>query len=262
MGGSLYEISNELRNILNSAMESDGEITQEDYDKLMITRENLLQKAIEYCQAITLINYDVDACKCEKKRINANQQIKAHLVDRLKQRLLDAVTEFGQEKEGKNGTTYTLDAGTFKLFTKNLVKFVEDEYRANLLKNTVLDYFKELYINGVLTAEDSEDSVETMLGAVNAIAKAKFEDDLENGVVPSFTLFAWTDFTIDDLKALYLNFSFQLNVYDLIAYGGYISQAYSNTFGLNEVTSTVSPQDEAENITIGYNKTNTSLTIK
>lgn len=267
MGGSLYEISEELRNIFNSAMENDGEITQEQYDNLTITRENLTEKIEDYCKAIALTNYDIDACKCEKKRINNNQQVKANLVNKLKERLLEAVTEFGEEKQGKNGTTYTFTAGTFKLFTKNLVKFVVDEYRTNLLKNTLLSYFRELFINGVLITDNlkenqvsEEDEVNAMLQVINAIAKSTFEADVALAVIP---VTEWVDFTVEDLNALTLNFSFEITAKNLITDGTYIAQAYSNEFGFREANATVVPiSGEEENITIGQNQINTSLTIK
>lgn len=268
MGGSLYEISAELRTILNSAMENDGELTQEEFDRLNITEENFRQKIEDYCKAIAVSRYDIDNCKCEKKRINTNQQIIVNFTEKLKAKLLNAVTEFGEEKEGKNGTTYTINAGTFKLFTKNLVKFVTDEYRANLLKNTLLSYFKELFINKVLIADDftekgnEEDEVNAMLGAINAIAKSTFEADVENNLIPPLPTTEWVDFTVEDLKALTLNFSFEITAKDLITDGTYIAQAYSNEFGFREANASVVPISEEEYITIGQNQINTSLTIK
>ena len=268
MGGSLYEISAELRNILNSAMENDGEISQEEFDRLNITEENFSEKIQDYCKAIAVSKYDIDNCKCEKKRINTNQQVIVNFVERLRTKLLDAVIEFGQEKEGKNGTTYTMNAGTFKLFTKNLVKFVAEEYRTNLLRDTILSYFKELFINGVLVADNfkeesnSDDEVSAMLGAINAIAKSKFETDLENKVTPIY-LTEWFDFTVEDLKALTFNFSFEITAKDLITDGTYIAQAYSNFFGLRDVSANVVPvPGDEENITLGKNQINQSLTIK
>lgn len=268
MGGSLYSITDELRAILNSAMENDGEISQEEFDKLTITEQNFRQKIEDYCKAIAVSKYDIDNCKCEKKRINTNQQVIVNFTERLKAKLLDAVIEFGQEKEGKNGTTYTMNAGTFKLFTKNLIKFIADEYRTNLLKDTILSYFKELFINKVLVADDfaekcnEEDEINAMLAAVNAIAKSKFEADVENNIVPPLPTTEWVDFTIEDLKALNINFTFGLNAYDLITDGTYIAQAYSNELGLLAVSSEVKPITELDNITIGENAVTQSLTIK
>lgn len=269
MAGSLYSITDELRTILNSAMENDGEISQEEFDKLTITEQNFKEKIEDYCKAIAINKYDVDACKCEKKRINDGQQVKANLIERLKLKLLEAVIEFGQAKESKNGITYTIDAGTFKLFTKNLITFVAEEYRTNLLKNTLLSYFKELFINKVLVADDftekgnEEDEVNVMLGAVNGIAKSKFEDDVENKEIPLYLADSeWIDFTIEDLKALNFYFKFNINAYDLIACGTYIAQAYCNELGLVSVDTNVTPITEVDNITIGQNKINTSLTIK
>lgn len=268
MAASLYSITDELRNILNSAMENDGEISQEEFDRLTITEQNFKEKIEDYCKAIAINKYDVDACKCEKKRINDGQQVKVNLIERLKLKLLDAVIEFGQQKEGKNGITYTIETGTFKLFTKNLIKFVAEEYRTNLLKNTLLSYFKELFINKVLVADDftekgnEEDEVNIMLGVVNAIAKSKFEDDVENNLVPPLPVTEWVDFTIEDLKALNFDFKFSINAYNLIGCGTYIAQAYCNELGLMSVDTNVTPITEIDNITIGQNQINTSLTIK
>lgn len=266
MAGSLYEISNELRSILNSAMENDGEISQEEFDKLTITEENFKEKIEDYCKAIALNKYDVDACKCEKKRINDGQQVKNNLIERLKSRLLDAVVEFGQPKESKNGTTYTIDAGTFKLFTKNLIKFVQNEYRVNLLKYCWLDYIKELYINGVLVQEQYENEndelldVQGVLTAVNANAKAIFETDVENRTNP-INLTEWVDFTIDDLKSLHFNFAFEVSAYHLITCAVPLAKAYSEDIGLANVTTEVQPID-TNTSTLGQNQTTMSLTIK
>lgn len=268
MGGSLYSITDELRAILNSAMENDGEISQEEFDKLTITEQNFKEKIEDYCKAIAVNKYDVDACKCEKKRINDGQQVKNNFIERLKAKLLDAVVEFGQAKEGKNGTTYTIEAGTFKLFTKNLIKFIADEYRTNLLKNTLLSYFKELFINKVLVVDDFDNEEDAMfaainmLAAINAIAKSKFEADVENNLVPPLPTTEWVDFTIEDLKALNIDFTFGLNAYDLITDGTYIAQAYSNELGVLGVSTEVKPITELDNITIGENTVTQSLTIK
>lgn len=269
MGGSLYSITDELRAILNSAMENDGEISQEEFDKLTITEQNFREKIEDYCKAIFVNKYDVDACKCEKKRINDGQQVKNNFIERLKAKLLDAVVEFGQTKEGKNGTTYTIEAGTFKLFTKNLIKFIANEYRTNLLKDTLLSYFKELFINKVLVADDfaekgdEEDEVNAMLGAINAIAKSRFESDVEDKTIPLYLADSeWIDFTIEDLKALNINFTFGLSGYDLITDGTYIAQAYCNELGLLGVSTEVKPITELDNITIGENTVTQSLTIK
>lgn len=267
MNGSLYEISTELKRIYDSVIENDGEITQEEYDNLVITKENLAQKVEDYCKLIALTNYDVDACKCEKKRINTNQQVKVNLVAKLKERLLEAVTSFGNEKEGKNGTTYSLDAGTFKLFTRNAIKFVEDEYRVNLLKNTLLSYFKELFVNKVLVADEyfvedrnKDEEVNSMLAAVNAIAKSTFEIDVENEVIPYLN--GWVDFTIEDLKALNIKFTFGISAYDLITDGTYIAQACSNELGVLDTSAEVNTINGVDNVTLGANQLSTSLTIK
>lgn len=269
MNSSLYEISTELKRIYDSVIENDGEITQEEYNNLVITKENLKEKVEDYCKLIALTNYDVDACKCEKKRINTNQQVKVNLVAKLKERLLEAIIDFGDEKEGKNGTTYSLDAGTFKLFTRNAIKFVEEEYRVNLLKNTLLSYFKELFVNKVLVADEyliedrnKDEEVNSMLAAVNAIAKSTFETDLENNLVPPLPTTEWVNFTVEDLKALNIKFTFGISAYDLITDGTYIAQAYSNELGVLDSSAEVNPINGVDNITLGTNQLHTSLTIK
>lgn len=267
MNSSLYEISTELKRIYDSVIENDGEITEEEYNNLAITKENLKEKVEDYCKLIALTNYDVDACKCEKKRINTNQQIKVNLVAKLKERLLEAVTDFGDEKESKNGTTYSLDAGTFKLFIRNAIKFVEEEYRVNLLKNTLLSYFKELFVNKVLVADeyliedrDKNEEVSSMLAAINAIAKSTFETDVENEVIPYLN--EWVDFTVEDLKALDIKFMFGISAYDLITDGTYIAQAYSNELGVLDTSAEVNTINGVDNVTLGANQLSASLTIK
>ena len=117
---SLYQISDELLSIFNEIESNDGEINEEQLQALEIAQENLQEKLSSYKKAIRCWETDIDACKQEEKRIKAARQVKENRIDKLKDRMLFAIQQFGYEgKPNKNGKTnrfYELSDG--RIFTK------------------------------------------------------------------------------------------------------------------------------------------------
>ena len=66
MSKSLYEISDELQQIINNIEENGGGIYEFTLEALEIKKEELENKVENYCHAITMVNSDVDCCKNEK----------------------------------------------------------------------------------------------------------------------------------------------------------------------------------------------------
>ena len=263
----LYELSDKLRYIINDVIENGGEITPEQEEELVITKENFKDKVNDYCKAIIMTKSDVECYKNEKKRINDGQQVKSNLVERLKLRVLDALLEFGDDKVNKTtgAVTKTLDVGTFKLFTKNLTSFVENKYRKELLEKCYLEYINELNQSSLLYVTDeeeanSEEMIEHILGAINATAKAYWDSDNENNI-PDCPV-SWVDFTVDDLKCLNFEITFNINAFDIFTQWGIpIAQAYCAIPSITEINSKVKHVDGVET-TLGDEITKPSLTIK
>ena len=126
MSKTLYEISDELQQIVNTIEENGGEIDEYTEEALQIKQEELETKIENYCNLITILKSDVECCKNEKQRINSLQNTKKNIVDKLRERILEAVLKWGNE--GKSGNK-VLDLSTRKLFTKCKETFVPNEER-------------------------------------------------------------------------------------------------------------------------------------
>lgn len=113
---NLFEISNDLRMLLDNIEECDGEITPEVEEALSITEENGKQKIDDYIKAIRAVESDINACKLEKKRISEVQERKQRLLDKLKYVVTNYVSEFGDTT--KNGGRY-IDCPTYKVSVRN-----------------------------------------------------------------------------------------------------------------------------------------------
>ena len=103
---SLYQISDELLSIFANIEANEGEVTEEELLALEIKQEELNEKLSSYKKAIRCWESDIDACKQEEKRIKAARQVKENRIDKLKDRMLGAVLQFGYEgKANKKGKT-------------------------------------------------------------------------------------------------------------------------------------------------------------
>ena len=92
---SLYEINDRLVNIFNEIESNEGEVNDELYDALVITKEELDNKLDSYVKAIKSWSADADAIKTEKSKLNARQNVYKNRVERLKKAICVAVNNFG-----------------------------------------------------------------------------------------------------------------------------------------------------------------------
>ncbi len=95
---TLYQIEQEQREIVDALLESEGVITPELEARMVLTRENLQQKAVGYALAIKenaadlgKINDAIADLQKKKRAIEATS-------DRLKERILAGLQLFGVEK--------------------------------------------------------------------------------------------------------------------------------------------------------------------
>jgi hypothetical protein len=90
---NLYNIKNEYLAIAQELTE--GECTPELEQALIITQENLQEKAINYGYVIKNFESEVDIIEEEIKRLNALKKARINAVDKLKNNISDAMQLFG-----------------------------------------------------------------------------------------------------------------------------------------------------------------------
>ena len=192
---SLYEISNELLSIFNEIENNDGEVNEEQLAALEITQEQLNEKLTSYKKAIRVWEADINACKEEEKRIKNARSVKENRINKLKDRMLFAVQQFGctgkLNAKGKANKFYELPDG--RLFTRCNESAEIDENRVNILINLFIEYCKEDFTaNGEIYYEFK--FYEDLLQYVNEKVKLYYEGQ--------------EDFTIDDLKSCILDYKY------------------------------------------------------
>lgn len=195
---SLYDIQKELLDIFSQVEESDGEISDEQYDKLCITKENLKSKLDDYYKAIRVWSDEADSCKKEKARINNVQNKYKNRIERLKAAMLQAVINFGEV--GK--TNYFIELPTVKLFSKTSKSINEFKDRSCILIDKVKSYIQELAKQGILYSGDDVD-LNGFLSVINTECKAEYGEDF----VP---------FTMHDLTIIQLKISDRSSIADLL----------------------------------------------
>lgn len=198
---SLYQISEDILRIFNEVELNEGEITDEQYDALVIKQEELKTKLDAYVKAIKSWEADEKALKDEKKRFNDRQNVFKNRIERLKAAALQAVLAFGEQ--GKSNMFIELP--TCRLFSRVSKSIEVDESRISIFMEEFERYIRELVDADVLYAGKDVD-LQGILDAINANCRAIHGEDFE-------------EFTINDLIALKLNVSQTLSVYDLFKSG-------------------------------------------
>ena len=90
---NLYNIKSEYLNI--AAQLTEEELTPELEQALIITQENLQEKAINYGYVIKNFESEVDIIEEEIKRLNSLKKARINAVDKLKNNISDAMQLFG-----------------------------------------------------------------------------------------------------------------------------------------------------------------------
>jgi hypothetical protein len=90
---NLFNIKNEYLNL--AAMLSDGELTPELEDALIINEQNFTEKAINYGYVIKTFESETDILENEIKRLNALKIARSKAIDKLKNTISDAMQLYG-----------------------------------------------------------------------------------------------------------------------------------------------------------------------
>ena len=198
---SLYQISEDILHIFNDVENNEGEITDEQYEALVIKQDELKDKLENYVKAIKSWEVDEKALKDEKKRFNDRQNVYKNRIERLKAAALQAVLTFGEH--GKSNMFIELP--NFRLFSRSSQSVEVDESRIRIFMEEFERYVRELVDAGILyTGKDVD--LQGILNCINANIRATNGEDFE-------------PFTINDLIAMKINISQTASVYDLFKSG-------------------------------------------
>ncbi len=251
---SLYQISDELLSIFANIEANEGEVTEEELLALEIKQEELNEKLSSYKKAIKCWESDIDACKQEEKRIKAARQVKENRIDKLKDRMLGAVLQFGYEgkanKKGKTNHFYELPDG--RIFTKTTESTEINENRINILINLLIEICKEDIES---FPYNNEEFFEFILNNVNEKLHVFYEGQ--------------EDFTLIDLKSAVFTYSVDVDIKNLILYYSRFIKEYDELglpfLGLSYITPKAiikTMLDLEEDLTIAKIKETQSITIK
>lgn len=98
MNNSLYLIQTDLRALLNSIAENDGEISPEQEQQLAISQDQLEQKGINYGLVIRECEASVAAIDAEIERLTKLKSKPVNLAKKLKENISAAMKQFEVEK--------------------------------------------------------------------------------------------------------------------------------------------------------------------
>lgn len=188
---SLFQIKQNLLDIVNTLDEQDGEFTEEQLQELKCCEEDFSEKIKSYYYLTKKLEADVLECKTEKQRLDAYKKSKENKLNKLKGIIVESISQFG--KVNNNGIRY-LDYGTFNLSLRQSNSIEINELRLKKLMEFIeimLNDCKDGIINGYV-----EFTEQYVLDYINQLAKADFENSgLE-----------FIPYTEDDLNTLQICF--------------------------------------------------------
>ena len=162
---SLYNIEQELLDVIATLEDNGGELTPELEERLIIGQDNLREKLTSYVAVINKMTAQIDACKCEEKRVSSLRKSRENTLDRIKESVLNAVRLFGDAT--KNGN-YVIDLDTCRLSTRASSSVNIDEERVNDYIKCIMIFISE---NDANNCNEVEYTGIDMLNSINSIYK-------------------------------------------------------------------------------------------
>lgn len=201
---NLFNISNELRNIIEDIEVQGGEITDEQAERLEVKEQEMKDKLDNYRKAILILKHQEAMCSDEIKRLQAAKKAKTNVINKLNNSVLNAVVEFGED--GKSGNkTYSTD--TFKFYTINRKSVELDEHRLQVLCECFKKWAINLNDNDCLVTDYDEFDFDAN-NVINWVNNYARENNLLSEEEPNFT--------VDDLCCAKLKFESSIELMSLI----------------------------------------------
>lgn len=127
MKQSLFNITEEQRQLVAEIEAMDGELTIEMEEKLALNESNLRHKAVAYNEVITTKKAQTDMIKAEIKRLQSWAKRNDNIVNRLEENLLNAVKTFGEFEVGL--TKFGVRKSTSTEVDADMVNALPKEYK-------------------------------------------------------------------------------------------------------------------------------------
>lgn len=125
MSKNIYELKEDLRLLLETIEEAEGEITEEIGDQLKITEEQMGERIMDYYGVVKSAEANNAMLKDERERLANRMTSNEKRISILKSKIFDAVNEFGYV--GPSGNK-KIDLESLKLYTISKDKLeIEDE---------------------------------------------------------------------------------------------------------------------------------------
>lgn len=165
MKQNIYEIQAELLELYELIEESGGEVTDEQYEAFLVTKENFDNKVKAYCHIIKEGEAKIAYANSEIERITAFARPYTNLNAKLSGIILEAIKKFGKKDPKKDIWRYEVD--TFKLGTRSSVSTeildaeeIDDKFKKITFKDiSMSDKVKILDLLG-LSEENAKISID------------------------------------------------------------------------------------------------------
>lgn len=201
---NLYQIEQDLLELINTLEEQGGEFTEEQLQQLECTQANFREKLEGYCKYIKSCKSDTVQCKEEEARIKDIRKAKENKITKLENIVLQALLQFGNRQ--KNGVI-SIEYPTFKISSRSSSSIEVKEERINDFLLLIRNYIEELDVMCALNNLEAIE-IEGMISAINAIYKAKWENNHKD-------LSEFVQFTVDDFNLLEVEIKTKLKLSDL-----------------------------------------------
>ena len=90
---NLFNLKNDLLEMMNAIIENGGEINQEQEEALKVTEHNYLVKSQNYVQVIKSIEGDINVIDQEIKRLQHLKKVRTNTIERLENSLKESMRQ-------------------------------------------------------------------------------------------------------------------------------------------------------------------------
>lgn len=170
---NIFNISQDLLDIIAEIEENDGEVSEELMEDLAIKQDELKDKIKNYSSVVKNLENEQYLIKEEISRLKALYDSKSKIIERLKTIMIKAVEQFGEVT--KSGGKY-IDYGLGKVSIRNTEAVEVDESMINRFVNRYLTGLKWYEQTNQLSEEFIQDG--DLLNYANNAGNDEMEEDI------------------------------------------------------------------------------------